>query len=355
MLFLEKKTNAFGIFVFTLLIIVLIGFVDKITGSELSFSFFYLIPISLLSLYRGTKIVSIVIGSVLASLLWSFAEYSSREYSFILFLIWNSFVRLAIFTSIGLLIYYLKEKHKKLTLANNKLKALNEEKNRFIGITAHDLRNPISGIFTYSDLLIDDYKENTPVEVLRTINIIRTISKNTLVILNNLLDISKIESGKVELKIKPQDYILFVKQQISLNQMLANRKNIIFSFNSLEDSIIIDYDEHYLSQVLDNLLSNAIKYSNINAEIVINVSILNNQQIQTEVIDKGKGIPEEELQKLFNYFQTTSTRPTDGEKSTGLGLAIAKHIISLHNGEIGVKSIQNQGSNFYFLLPINKQ
>ena len=104
--------------------------------------------------------------------------------------------------------------------------------------------------------------------------------------------------------------------------------------------------------MVDNLLSNAIKYSNKNTEIVVRVSQDNGKQILTEVIDQGQGILAEEQQKLFNYFQTTSSRPTGGEQSTGLGLAIAKKIVVLHGGEIGLKSVPNEGSTFYFLLPV---
>jgi signal transduction histidine kinase len=169
------------------------------------------------------------------------------------------------------------------------------------------------------------------------------------------LDVSKIESGKVELKITTQDYISFIKQQIFMNQLLAKNKNITIHLDSPTDNIISDFDKHYLSEVIDNLLSNAIKYSNNNSEIDVKISMPDNKQLLIEVIDKGIGIAEGEQKKLFNYFQTISTRPTAGEQSTGLGLAIAKQIIKLHNGEIGVKSIQNQGSNFYFSLPIKNE
>jgi signal transduction histidine kinase len=355
MIVIRNIENKFVILFITLLIIIFIGFLDYLTGPELSFSFFYLFPISFIALYRNTSVVSVSISSVFASLLWFIAEYSSRDYSKLFFPIWNSFVRLLIFTTIGLLILYLKEKHKKLSLANSNLKAINEEKNKFIGIAAHDLRSPISGIHAFSELFLDNYKDTVNPEALKILDIIKTTSSKTLVLLQNLLDISIIESGKVELKLKTQDYISFIKQHISLNQMLAKNKNITISFNAQTDSLITTFDEHYLSEVVDNLLSNAIKYSNKNTEIIVKISLPNSKQILTEVIDKGKGIPEGEQQKLFNYFQTTSTRPTDGEQSTGLGLAISKQIIKLHNGEIGLKSLQTQGSNFYFLLPINNK
>jgi signal transduction histidine kinase len=352
MLTIGKEGNRIVFFIFSLLIISVIGFLDSITGPELSFSFFYLIPIAFLAIYHGTKIIYLIIISVFASLLWFLAEYGGREYSHVLFPIWNAFVRLAIFISIGFLIFFLKEKHKKLELINNNLQTLNDEKNRIIGIAAHDLRNPISGIYSFSDLLISDYKDRFDTEILDILNMIRSTSDSTLGILRNLLDVSKIESGKIELKIKRQDYLSFIKGHIAMNQMLANKKGILIKLSSQTEDIFAEFDEYYLSEVIVNLLTNAIKFSNSDTTIEVKISLTGNNQILTRVIDEGKGIPEDEQQKLFNYFQKTSVLPTDGESSTGLGLAIAKQIVIRHNGEIGVKSIPNVGSDFYYLIPI---
>ena len=354
MIIIGKIQNRLVIFLFAILTITLIGYLDYLTGVEFGFSFFYLIPISVFSLYRGTKVISIVLCSLIASILWFIAEYLVREYSMVFFPVWNAIVRFIIFLTIGLLLYYLKEKDKKLNLINNNLKTINEEKNKFIGIAAHDLRSPISGIYSFADLLIENNKGKLHPEILDILDTIKKTSSNSLAVLENLLDISKIESGKVILQFKKQDYISFLKNQISLNQLFAKNKEIVISFKSQTDTFLVDFDEHYLSEVINNFLSNAIKYSNRNSEITVEISLQGNDQILTEVIDNGIGIPEAEQQNLFRYFQTTSSLPTDGEKSTGLGLAIAKQIVSLHNGSIGVKSSQNQGSNFFFLLPINQ-
>ncbi len=354
MIIIRHIKNRFVIFVSTVIIIFFIGFLDYISGKELSFSVFYLFPIALLALYRNSKSVSIIVSSFFASFIWFLADYFTREYSYLFYPLWNSFVRFTMFTSVGLLLLFLKEKHIRLNAVNEELKALNEEKNKFIGIAAHDLRSPIGVIFSYADILVSTYKNQFQPEIFEILNTIKSISNNTLIVLQNLLDIAKIESGKIELTFKNQDYISFVKQQILLNQILANYKNITILFESQSDNILIDFDEHYLSEAVDNLLSNAVKYSYKNSKIIVRLSILNHEQVLTEVIDNGKGISEPEQQNLFQYFQTTSTRPTDGEQSTGLGLAIVKKIINMHNGEIGVKSTPNQGSNFFYQLPVNQ-
>ena len=111
------------------------------------------------------------------------------------------------------------------------------------------------------------------------------------------------------------------------------------------------FDDKYLGEVVDNLLTNAIKYSNPHSRIFVRVSVTPEDNIRTEIIDEGVGIPVAEQHKLFQYFQKTSTEPTGGEGSTGLGLAIAKKIVSIHEGHIGVKSEPGTGSEFYFELP----
>ncbi|MGD9978397.1 MAG: sensor histidine kinase [Bacteroidales bacterium] len=338
---IKKFDNKYIVSTSSLILIAIIGFIDYITAPELSFSFFYLIPISLISFYRETRLVSVILCSALASFLWFYADFNTRDYTNILFPFWNSFVRLVIFLSVGTLLFYLKEK-------NKKLKALGDEKNKFIGVAAHDLRTPIGGIYSFSDLLISNHKKTLVPEVHNIISLIRSMSDSALVLLQNLLDVSKIESGKIELKLANQDYIAFIKQQVLLNQIIAKPKNISIDLITNYNNIIINFDQHYLVEVINNLLSNAIKYSEKNSEIVVNISINDDKKVLTEVIDKGRGIPENEQLKLFRYFQTASTQPTDGEKSTGLGLAIAKQIITLHNGEINVKSKVNEGSNFYY-------
>jgi signal transduction histidine kinase len=280
------------------------------------------------------------------------AEYNSRDYSGIFFPVWNAFVRFSIFIAIGLLLFNIKNKQKELNLANSKLIQMNEEKNKFIGIAAHDLRNPIGGICSFSEALLVNYKNSVHPEVVEYLEYIKELSNNALRILAHLLDISLIESGKIDLKLEPQDYITFIKQQIKVNQLLATHKHIAIRFNSEINGIIMNFDKHYMGEVIDNLLSNAIKYSNQNSKIDVNISITNNDNLLTEIIDKGKGIPEAEQNKLFSYFQTTSTKPTAGEQSTGLGLAISKQIVTFHKGVIAVKSAPEKGSNFYFTLPI---
>jgi signal transduction histidine kinase len=163
------------------------------------------------------------------------------------------------------------------------------------------------------------------------------------------LDVSKIESGIIIIAKKQQDYISFLKKNIFYNQMVANKKDITIHLENAVQELVFSFDENHLSEVTNNLITNAIKFSEKNANIIVRITN-NSNSILTEIIDNGKGIAEEEQGKLFNYFQKTSTLPTNGETSSGLGLAIAKKIITQHDGSIGLTSKLGKGSTFFFEL-----
>lgn len=352
MFILGKITNRYVINALSILIIGMIGMTDYYTGSEFSFSIFYLLPIAGLALYQNTRYVSLLFNSLIASLVWFIAEYHSREYSHIFFPFWNAFMRFVIFYSFGLLLLYLKKKQFNLMAANRNLKTLNEEKNRIIGTAAHDLRNSIGGIYSYSGIILDEHQRSLPADVVEAIGYLHSVSKSTLDALTDLLDISKIESGKVELNKERYNYIEFIKHHITLYKLIANNKNIRIHLSVFTDDFRFMFDKNYLGEVIDNLLSNAVKYSDPDSEVTVRVSLKDDHHVLTEVIDRGRGIQENEQKKLFGYYQTTSTQPTAGETSTGLGLAIAKKIITLHQGEIGLRSIPDQGSTFFYTLPV---
>lgn len=348
----QFKNNRRALIV-SLVSLLLIGMIDYLSGTEIALSIFYLIPVLLFALQNTIGIRHIYLNALLAAIIWFVAEFITGHFSHILFTIWNSFVRFAIFAVVSHLAFNLNQKHQNLVAANNKLELLNDEKNKLIGVAAHDLRNPIANIYAFSDLLLTGYSGKTDPKVLEIMNYIKLLSSNTLDMLEKLLDISQIESGTVSLSMQQKDYINFLKNHIALNQMFAEKKGITISFKPPKESLYLAFDEHYLTEVINNLLTNAIKFSYPDTEIIVNVNE-NKNYIKTEVKDNGPGIPENEQKKLFQYFQKTSVKPTAGEKSSGLGLAIAKKIVMEHDGTIGVESQPGKGSTFYYELPLNK-
>lgn len=206
-----KIENRFFLILLIFILISLVGYFDFITGDELSFSFFYIIPISLLALSKQMTIPPILFSSFFASVLWFLSEYLTRTYSSILYPIWNGNVRLLIFSIIGVTLFYLRKKQEQLNKLNYELKILNDEKNKFIGIAAHDLRNPVGGVYALAKYLYDDFDQLSEKDILDSVKLIKDSSNNSLSIISNLLDVSKIEAGKVELNIKKHDYISFIK------------------------------------------------------------------------------------------------------------------------------------------------
>jgi signal transduction histidine kinase len=236
-----------------------------------------------------------------------------------------------------------------LTQANTKLVALNDLKNKFLGIASHDLRNPLASIRGYSKFLLEkgtQVKEDTRQEFLTTI---KNVSGSMLELISNLLDISVIESGQLKLNPEKSSIKKLAEEKIHLQQILADKKNIILHAE-LEEVPEFYFDANRMGQVVDNLLSNAVKYSPPDKEVFI--KLMSNEETMTlSVKDEGPGISQDEQSQLFQHFRKLSARPTGGESSSGLGLAIAQRIVEEHQGSIGVDSQLGQGATFYFSIP----
>ena len=244
-----------------------------------------------------------------------------------------------------------KRAEEALQQSNNQLRELNNQKNEFLGMAAHDLRNPIAVIRNSSSVLLRYSSENLSEKQKEFLEKIYDTSKFMLEILNSLLDISKIESGKLELEITKNNYPGFVKKNIEFNRFFATEKGISIDSVFSDNISLVNFDKNKIEQVLNNLISNAIKYSHPNTTVRIEVR-KEKDFVVTKVIDQGQGIPKNELPHVFKPFQKASAKPTAGEKSTGLGLAIVKKIVEGHQGIIGVESEVGKGSNFSFKLPL---
>lgn len=244
-----------------------------------------------------------------------------------------------------------KARTAELESVNERLTELNKEKNRYIGMVVHDLRNPIGTAEAFSGLLIEDYDTLAKTEHLEFLGFINQSCNFSLNLIEDFLDISKIEAGIFDLNLTNQDYISFIRNNVKLNEKLARNKSQKILVRTNLPQILLSFDKNKLDQVLNNLLSNAIKYSFPDTKIVIDISIIDNELI-TKIIDEGQGIPADELATIFQPFQTTSVKATSNEKSTGLGLAIVRKIIETHNGAISVESEVGKGSVFTFKIPI---
>lgn len=236
--------------------------------------------------------------------------------------------------------------------SNVLLEQLDKQKNHFLGMAAHDLRNPIAAIHAYTGLFLDEGGDgNLSPELTEALGDIRSLADFMLNLLSDMLDLNVIEQGFLDLNIMPVQTISFFLEQISLNTLLAMGKKVILEpvFGTVPATF--SGDSSKLKQVMNNLISNAVKFSPANTTVQISVHLDADQFLLVEVIDQGPGIPEEEQVKLFTPFGRTSVRSTDGETNTGLGLAITKNIVVAHGGTVGVKSTVGKGSTFWFALP----
>jgi PAS domain S-box-containing protein len=245
----------------------------------------------------------------------------------------------------------LEAAHIRLEKTNRELSELNLLKNKFLGIASHDMRNPLSSISGLTEVLLttafgpltDDQREY--------LTIINTTSNEMLFLVNDLLDVSVIESGKLELDVHPCSLTKLLQDRIRLSSVIAEKKGIGIS-HAAGDLPDIPVDSKRIAQVIDNLIGNAIKFSPIGSEIKVK-SFRHDKTADVSISDTGAGIPHEELSKLFTEFQTLSVKPTNNEKSTGLGLSIVKKILDAHKGSIEVQSQVGVGSTFIFRLPLD--
>jgi two-component system, OmpR family, sensor kinase len=256
-----------------------------------------------------------------------------------------------LYDELGRLNNELANLQRELAKKNVDLERLNEEKNRFLGIAAHDLRNPLNAIQMYSEFLLEEATDNLDAEQMEFVSIIHTSSQFMLQLVNDLLDVAKIEAGKLELNVGPGDLVCLAKNNVKLNATLASRKDIRVEFDHSEPSLVIMVDEAKMEQVLNNLISNAVKFSSPGSSVRVRVEKAGSKAL-VSVEDQGQGIPAEEWDSLFRPFQKTSVRSTGGEESTGLGLAIVHKIVQGHDGRVWVESEVGKGSKFFVELPL---
>ena len=237
----------------------------------------------------------------------------------------------------------LKENQKRLI-------ELNATKDKLFSIIAHDLRTPFSSILGFSELLIEDAKDFDELETEEYLKLINTTAKSTLVLLDNLLNWAKSQTGT--LIYKPKKIVLssIIEETVKNSNATAKIKNI--SINQIQtDKIAVNADENMLKTILRNLISNAIKFTKPEGCITIS-AIPKHTYVEISVSDNGVGINNKTLKKLFDISENTTSKGTKKEKGSGLGLILCKEFVEKHKGDIWVESKIGKGSVFKFTLPL---
>ncbi len=227
---------------------------------------------------------------------------------------------------------------------------LMQEKNTFIGMAAHDLRTPLASINGIAQMLESGMTGALNAEQKEFCGLIRESSESMLELINNLLDVSMIESGKLTVDAEYVSLDGVIKKRIDVVRYLASEKNISIEAE-IEKLPPVFADERLISQVVDNLLSNALKFSPPGSTVRIRTAC-RDSCCSFSVLDEGPGIPDEKRRLLFQSFSTVGSQTTGGERSTGLGLAIVRRIVEAHKGEIQIHDGADGGTEFKVLLPV---
>jgi signal transduction histidine kinase len=236
----------------------------------------------------------------------------------------------------------------------DQLSKANSAKNRFLGMAAHDLRNPLASIRGLAEFLRDGAVGPLTADQLDLINTIHSASQSMLELVNELLDVATIEAGELKIHRVPHNLADLVAKSVAMTNIEAAKKQTVVTFDTRGVTPILPLDPAKIRQVVDNLLSNAVKYSPPGSSIT--ATIQSDPAAGTygfAVQDQGPGIPDGERDKLFKDFSRLSVLPTGGEKSTGLGLAICRKIVEAHGGTISAENLPVRGCEFRVFLSAN--
>lgn len=233
----------------------------------------------------------------------------------------------------------------KLQADKIKLKKLNDLKNRFLGMAAHDLRNPLMVIAGYSQMLAEGGFGEINEEAADAAKKISITAESMFSITRNFLDYAKIESGEIDLRIEEFDAAEFIQSKIDYFNEIAKRKQQKIEFKQKMQNGIIKNDKSLIDQIVTNLISNAVKYSPLKSKISIALSA-DDEFMIFKVKDSGPGFTPEQRKKLFKSYSKVGNLPTGGEKSTGLGLYIVKTLVQRLGGNIRVLSKAGEGATF---------
>jgi signal transduction histidine kinase len=230
------------------------------------------------------------------------------------------------------------------------LEAASRHKSQFLANMSHELRTPLNAILGYTELMMDEIYGPVPEQLCEVLGRVQQSGKHLLCLINAVLDLSRIEAGRLTLTLADYSMPSVVQTVFAAVESLAAAKRLALKVSVPPDLPPGRGDEQRLSQVLLNLVGNAIKFTEV-GEVSVQVTAADGV-FTVAVSDTGPGIAEADQQKIFEEFQQADSSSTRKQGGTGLGLAIAKKIIDMHGGRIGVESHLGKGSTFWFTLPV---
>jgi signal transduction histidine kinase len=234
---------------------------------------------------------------------------------------------------------------------SQQLEVASQHKSQFLANMSHELRTPLNAVLGYTELILDSIYGEVPEKARTTLERIQSNGRHLLGLINDVLDLSKIEAGQLTLSLADYSIKGVVHNVYGAVESLATSKNLALKVELPKDLPPAHGDERRLTQVLLNLVGNAIKFTDT-GEVAIRTSVANGS-FTVAVHDTGPGIAERDQGKIFEEFQQADSSITKQKGGTGLGLAIAKRIIEMHGGRLWVESELGHGSTFAFTVPVN--
>jgi len=245
----------------------------------------------------------------------------------------------------------LQAAYEKLKEQNQLVERTSRMKSEFLANMSHELRTPLNGIIGFAELMHDGKVGAVAANHKEYLGDILSSAKHLLGLINDVLDLSKVETGKMEFRPEPVKLSKLVGEVRDIARAIAVRKQIAITLeiDAAAENLVIDPTK--LKQVLYNFLSNALKFTADNGRVVVRAKIEDHDHFRIEVEDNGIGIQPEDMGRLFVEFQQLDTGSTKKFSGTGLGLALIKRIVEAQAGRVGVQSVYGEGSRFFAVLP----
>src|SRR5258706_8573082 len=245
----------------------------------------------------------------------------------------------------------IRERSRELEEQNIRIHEANRLKSEFLANMSHELRTPMNAVIGFSQLLVDGKTGPRTADQSEHINDILTSGQHLLQLINDVLDLAKIEAGKMDLEPETFSVKEAADEVCAVMRTVASQRNVKIQVKGLANADKVTLDHRKFKQVLYNLLSNAVKFSHDNGEVKVAFSLDSRQQLRLQVKDYGIGIKQEDLPRVFREFEQLDSGAARRFPGTGLGLALTKKIVELHNGSISVESEFGKGSTFIVAVP----